>query len=714
MLFAVCLLGALCATGANGISSDDSHPIGKLVKMIEGLREKVIEEGKTEELEHVKFLHWYKRSSETLKDAITNGKEETAKLKDKIEAANTQKAALQDNIDTLKGELDNLDGKQRKATKDRESTAKLYKLTSEDLKSTIDSMKDAIKAIKASNKDSAALVDVHDGAVAALLESPHVHAQLKASADIDSPHHSLATEFLAVAAGSAANPDMKSKGDYDKHVKPYTFKSGSVIELLKDLQANFEQELLDATKTETNSLNDHEQTSKALSNMVSSNSGSKKEKEGTVQDLEGDLAQWKSDLKSAEADLAADVKTEADTDKTYATRVQEWKERTEVRKEEVEAMTEAIGILEKRHGVQTAPPRNPVPPAPPASATSFLQILAPRDEALNLLRTAAQATNSDAMRHLAAVLAKQQDGPFDTVNNMIQNMIFRLQDEQKQEDTHKDWCDQEIAKTITSEKTKADKVDELMGKLDSTKARLQKATAKSASNGKMIAALTSFMKEAEEVRQIGRKENSIAIKEAQQAQQAIADATVVLKRFYKKAGALDFVQRSAAPVDLEEPAPEMKQYKGTPKATDIMSLLETAASEFAKMEADTKAQEVTDEEEYDKTMKDTRTEKARRVQDFELANVEKQNLVEKIALLDKSRANMKSEHLMVKQYMKDLQPACVEGGSSYKDRKAARAQETEALRQAQAALEGAFKEEANRKGAGRAFLEVRKHAAIAQ
>jgi len=45
----------------------------------------------------------------------------------------------------------------------------------------------------------------------------------------------------------------------------------------------------------------------------------------------------------------------------------------------------------------------------------------------------------------------------------------------------------------------------------------------------------------------------------------------------------------------------------------------------------------------------------------------------------------------VEQYLKDLEPACGTGDSSYDDRKKARADEIEALREAQAILEDAFR-----------------------
>merc|ERR1719321_453129 len=53
-----------------------------------------------------------------------------------------------------------------------------------------------------------------------------------------------------------------------------------------------------------------------------------------------------------------------------------------------------------------------------------------------------------------------------------------------------------------------------------------------------------------------------------------------------------------------------------------------------------------------------------------------------------------SEFDAVEQYLKDLEPACGTGDSSYDDRKKARADETEALRKAQTIIEDAFRAKA--------------------
>merc|ERR1719213_709724 len=73
---------------------------------------------------------------------------------------------------------------------------------------------------------------------------------------------------------------------------------------------------------------------------------------------------------------------------------------------------------------------------------------------------------------------------------------------------------------------------------------------------------------------------------------------------------------------------------------------------------------------------------------------EKKRLQDKVEAMTKQRKQISDELEAVVQYLKDLRPACVEGDSTYEDRKAARAKEIDALRQAQQILADAFNQAA--------------------
>merc|ERR1712048_1465594 len=218
---------------------------------------------------------------------------------------------------------------------------------------------------------------------------------------------------------------------------------------------------------------------------------------------------------------------------------------------------------------------------------------------------------------------------------MIQKMIFRLMDEQKNEDNHKNWCDLELDKSNTSKADKTEKVSLLTAKIEAATATVQSLTEDITKIADMIATITSHMEQATEIRETGKKENAISVKDSEDAQTALADAIAVLETFYKDTGmvkkeAWEFMQRG---VTLpENPATWGASYTGTADPNSeggIIALLKGVATEFAKMEADTKAQEETDQMEFEEDMKLCKIEKARLVKEAQMKDQEKSRLLDK-------------------------------------------------------------------------------------
>merc|ERR1719484_62652 len=101
---------------------------------------------------------------------------------------------------------------------------------------------------------------------------------------------------------------------------------------------------------------------------------------------------------------------------------------------------------------------------------------------------------------------------------------------------------------------KEDKIKELNADIKSEKAAVAKLTEEIKNADKMVSDITSFVKEATEIRNTGKKENALAIKDSQDAQTAVANAIAVLTAFYKESGSVpkepwEFIQ---APVKLPE------------------------------------------------------------------------------------------------------------------------------------------------------------------
>jgi hypothetical protein len=337
-------------------------------------------------------------------------------------------------------------------------------------------------------------------------------------------------------------------------------------------------------------------------------------------------------------------------------------------------------------------------------AFSFLQIEDPKAKAVNLLKKAATETHSKSLQKLAQEISTF-DGPFDKIKAMMQKMIFRLMSEQKDEDDHKNWCDLETEKSTESRDDKDEKVTLLKKKVAEHDAAIKKLVKQITENNKKASEITESMETETELRNENHAEIVATIKDSKDAQAALTQATAVLKDFYKESGMIakepwEFVQVSSRR-DVELPdSPDTwdSSYTGVtdPKsgADGVLSLLAGVMEKFETMEADAKVQDETDQTNYEKDMQASKIELAETTQDTQMKTSKKDSLQEKMEALAATLKHTTSEFDAVVQYLKDLQPACGTGDSSYEDRKKARSDEITALRKAQTILEDAFRAKA--------------------
>merc|ERR1719146_35372 len=97
------------------------------------------------------------------------------------------------------------------------------------------------------------------------------------------------------------------------------------------------------------------------------------------------------------------------------------------------------------------------------------------------------------------------------------------------------------------------------------------------------------------------------------------------------------------------------------------------------------------EKAFQEDMTNSEMAKAEKNKDAEMKTMRKNALMQKVEGMNADKSHLTKELEAVTQYLKDLEPACVSGDSSYADRKAARSDEIAALRKAQTILEEAFK-----------------------
>merc|ERR1719194_268805 len=254
---------------------------------------------------------------------------------------------------------------------------------------------------------------------------------------------------------------------------------------------------------------------------------------------------------------------------------------------------------------------------------------------------------------------------------MIKDLIVKLMEEANEEAEHKGWCDTELSTNEQTRKEKTQAVETLHAEIDELEASVAKLTEEIAELTKAVAELDAAMAKATEIRAAEKEKNTETIKDAQDAQTAVAQALVILKEFYAKAGEATALlqQQPEAPEIFDSPYKGMQAENG-----GVIGMLEVIQSDFARLEAETKAAEATAQKEYDEFMTDSEVDKAQKTKDVEHKTADLEGTQKE---LDAALA-----------YFDKLKPSCVDAGVSYDDRVARREEEIQSLKEALNILNG--------------------------
>merc|ERR1711948_114351 len=180
-------------------------------------------------------------------------------------------------------------------------------------------------------------------------------------------------------------------------------------------------------------------------------------------------------------------------------------------------------------------------------------------------------------------------------------------------------------------------------------------------------------------------ENTQTIEDAKEAQVAVAQALTVLREFYAKAGEATALlqQQPVAPEIFDSPYKGMQSENG-----GVVGMLEVIESDFARLEADTKAAEASAQKEYDEFMTDSKVDKESKETDIEHKTTKKQDETQALTTKKEDLEGTQKELDAALAYFDKLKPSCVDAGVSYEDRVARREEEIESLQEALKILNG--------------------------
>merc|ERR1719487_88814 len=224
-------------------------------------------------------------------------------------------------------------------------------------------------------------------------------------------------------------------------------------------------------------------------------------------------------------------------------------------------------------------------------------------------------------------------------------------------------------------------VEALHAEIDELEATIAQITLEITELQTAIKELDAAVAKATKMRQAEKAKNTDTIADAKEAQEAVSSAMTVLKEFYEKAG--------EATALVQQPEIFDEAYKGMgAESGGVIGMLEVIQSDFARLEAETKAGEATAQKEYDEFMTDSQVDKASKSKDIEHKTAKKQDEEQALVQKNEDLEGTQKELDAALAYFDKLKPSCVDAGVSYEDRVARRKEEIESLQEALRILNG--------------------------
>jgi len=643
-------------------------PVQKVVQLLEGMLAKGKEEKHSEQVQFAAYKQFCDDTCVEKKRAIEEAAEKIGMLKADIAKYTSDAQQLTTEIAGHDQDISVWTGDKKAATSVREIEKADYDALHKDYSESLDALQRAIAVLKkqSHNRPQAALAQV-----SALKSLQLIPAEAKRTIDAFLQSSQDPAEGLEVSAPEAHG---------------YEFASHGVIEMLEKLLDKFVDEHTALEKEEMNGKHAYDMLMQDLTAQVDQATQDREEKS----EIKAKKLQAKAD---AQGDLA-DTTTTMQADETYlgdltATceqKASDFESRQQLRAEEIEAVGKAIEIISSGAVAGNAEKHLPSLAQQPGSSLAQLRASAstrlPQQRAAEFLLERAKHLNS---RVLSALAVRVEADPFVKVKKMIKDLIVRLMEEANDETEHKGWCDTELSTNEQTRKEKTEAVETLHAEIDQLEASIAKLTEDISELAKAVAELDAAMSEATKLRLEEKATNEATIKDAGEAQTAVAQALTVLKEFYAKAGeATAFMQQQPeSPEIFDSPYKGMQSENG-----GVVGMLEVIESDFARLEADTKAAEATAQREYDTFMTDSKVDKESKTKDIEHKTAKKQDEEQALTIKHEDLEGTQKELDAALAYFDKLKPSCVDAGVSFEDRVARRKEEVESLQEALRILNG--------------------------
>jgi len=702
-----CLVLVTMVTGAAAM---EVTPIDKVITLIQGMKDDVEKEGKAEAGTYGKFACFCKTTTTAKSTSVKDGNDKidslSADIADKTQSKKKDSTELAGRKQKQEGLSADLDSTTARCAKEKAE----YEAEAADLNKAISSLKNAIKSMKDGGHKGAAFLQ--GSTQEDLMQTL---AMANAMGLVDAPKRKEVTSMI------------QGKASVDPSDPDYKYHSNDIVDLLVKLDKDFKAEKASLDSEYNKAKKACDEMKASLKKEMGTNSDAMKALSKNIQKLAKEIAAHRGDLVTSEEQMKDDELYLKDLTARCESRANDWDQRSAMRNDELSALAAALKVLKgnvkgaaddvnKRALLQRLLSKPEVAPAAvskpvaskataaskPVSASKPVKASQPVQKPISFLQGSlrkgvSMLSNEAKQAQALALLVSEGDrlgslvlttlatrsaaDPFVKVKGLIQKLIERLIAEATAEATKKGFCDTELGKARKDRDFRREETQDLSTDLETLEAKRDALVEEIKSLTKNIAKESEVLKETLKERKEEKEENLKTLGTAKDGLDAVREALLILKVFYKEA-AKSFVQ--ASPVDEDtEGAGFSGNYKGQQSgAHAVFALLETIESDF------------------DRTLRKTESAESEAAREFvEFNQAAQASIASQTTKKELDEQDLKTTRTSLKTKMEDLQtaqkllddalkeletlkPTCIDTGMSYKDRVAKREEEMAALKKA--------------------------------
>merc|ERR1719235_2499386 len=478
-------------------------PVQKVLELLHGMKSKGIAEMKDEEVKFSAYSQWCDNQDRIKKKEIAEANEKIEKLNAEIAKATADIEELAARIMELDEDIARWKKDQGSATTIREKEKADFTATLQDYSESIDALERAINVLK---KQSA------DKPQAELFQSL---LQVTKSRLVPSETKGALANFLQ------QDPEATYSAP---EANAYEFQSGGIVDMLEKLKKQFKDQKLKLEEDEMTAQHGYESIMQELTDNIENAEAEIARRSKVKAEREQDKADAEKDLAQTTADRDEDQKYLDDLTALCTQKRADFAKRQELRQGELAAIDKAIEILSSASVAGAA--EKHLPTLLQNNPVSLAQLRSNERNPVQDQVAAFLANRGEVLKSklLSLLAQKVADDPFKKVKKMIKDLVYKLMEEARQEAEHKGWCDTELTTNKQTRDKKSADVEALKAEIEELTAEIAKLTQDISDLNEGVKELDAAMAEATEKRLAAKEKNAATIKEAKEAQEAVAQA----------------------------------------------------------------------------------------------------------------------------------------------------------------------------------------------